>query len=444
MNMITKKIERKDPCCGGSMTATEITNLNFWLTEKCCFDCLYCYEKDKGLKSSDKRVVKAVMDWLVNPLISSQVKSHNINFFGGEPLLCLDEIIYAVMYGQILQKKTGKQITFGLTTNGYLFDDDILEFFKHYNIGILLSLDGRVETQAYCRGGGTEENRKKQAEKVVENSVKIVRMFPNTTVRVTIVPETLPKLMDNIKFIVDELGFKNVSHHFVNDGYKLISKDDIEMYKGILFEELVPYAIRKFETTGEIPLNQFTKRFFRKAFFSPCGAGKGFLGVDTEGNFYPCHRFNIWPEWKLGSIETISLDYEKRKPFLTFNNQQLEMCKKCPVKGCGFTCFASNYSLFGDIFKCREEECLVTMLEFEAVKKIEEYFKNNVYFMSKYGRRQSNSVPQRHHMMNQPVNIPGLQSKMQTQNCATVRMVGNTSSCTAGQNITGGYNAKLR
>lgn len=77
-------------------------------------------------------------EWVKSNAFDKQT-TPTINFFGGEPLLKFDDII------KPLVEKYHKEITFGITTNGVLLNEDIVDFFKLYNVNVLLSFDGIPE-----------------------------------------------------------------------------------------------------------------------------------------------------------------------------------------------------------------------------------------------------------------------------------------------------------
>ena len=53
-----------------------------------------------------------------------------INFFGGEPLLQFDQIIVPL----VEENKEVNNLTFGITTNGVLLDEDKVDFFYKHKI----------------------------------------------------------------------------------------------------------------------------------------------------------------------------------------------------------------------------------------------------------------------------------------------------------------------
>ena len=382
-----------DPCCGQNFNPS-VSNLNFWLTEQCPFQCVYCYEKGRNMvRSATWEIVKGVIDWLVQPNVSTG-STHHINFFGGEPLLKIDLIEKALLYSFTIQRKHGRKINFGVTTNGYLFTDEILDLFKTFNCSILLSLDGDIETQGKYRGAGSEESRMRMAETVFSNARKIAEMFPNTTVRMTVVPESIKDIRRNIEFILG-LGFKHISPHFVNDGYTPLSTSDVAVYQKVMEEEVFPFLVDYFWKTGEVPIATISKLFTRKEMHSPCGAGKGFLGVSVDGGIYPCHRFVYWDEWKLGDFTSPKLDWGKREFFFRFDNRRdIQKCKDCGMLHCGFRCFASNYARYGSLTEVSSEECQIYAIDYNISQRLKNELSRSPSFIQKFLVPKKDVTPQ--------------------------------------------------
>jgi uncharacterized protein len=82
-----------------------------------------------------------------------------INFFGGEPFLCLDLMREVADY--TLQCAVQKQldVTLGVTTNGTLLGDDAMAFLIDYGVDLCISLDGPANIhdhqRVYPDGSGT-------------------------------------------------------------------------------------------------------------------------------------------------------------------------------------------------------------------------------------------------------------------------------------------------
>lgn len=97
-----------------------ILNVTILLTLDCNFRCPYCFESLKKVSISNK--LNVVVDFLKKFIFDNSIKHLNINFFGGEPLLEIENIekIYDEMY--YFCKLNGVSYNSTITTNGYLLD----------------------------------------------------------------------------------------------------------------------------------------------------------------------------------------------------------------------------------------------------------------------------------------------------------------------------------
>ena len=126
--------------------AKGINGIELALAESCNLACTYCYcstsrdMPEKGLMP-EKIAHQAVM-WLFDVAKNAKTKKINITFFGGEPLLNKPVIRSIVEYSQLLGKQKGKKVTYSMTTNATLLDDEFLAFIKKNNISVMVSLDG--------------------------------------------------------------------------------------------------------------------------------------------------------------------------------------------------------------------------------------------------------------------------------------------------------------
>lgn len=129
------------------------------LTENCNMRCSYCIYSGKYKKQrihskrymSEKTALKAV-DYFLNNCANEIY----VGFYGGEPLLAFKQMKEVVEY---IKSKTDRIINFSLTTNGTLFNEEIIEFFVRNKFSVTVSLDGpkRVHDRyrKYINGRGT-------------------------------------------------------------------------------------------------------------------------------------------------------------------------------------------------------------------------------------------------------------------------------------------------
>ncbi|HOL22505.1 MAG TPA: SPASM domain-containing protein [bacterium] len=365
--MITKKIERKDPCCGDKGQKF-VSNVNFWLTEDCNFRCKYCYEKEKKRTTATKEIIDQLLIWLTDNRISGNSNSVSINFFGGEPLLNPDLILYSVLKRDLIEFKTNKKITLSMTTNASLLNEELIKLFHKYNIGCLISIDGTLDTMIKWRGINNQEN---ILRKVVENAEIYNRYNLKATARLTLPNPEVKNLARNVMFLYG-LGFSMISAHIITDGDGEIQPDGVDEYRRQL--DLMYDWFKSFYIRGqEIPyntVNRILTRMNKNLDASPCGAGKGFLGVSPTGELYPCHRFVIFPEFKIGDIFNYELNQEIRDKFINLKRKSCDKCIKCPSLVCWGQCPASSYVKFGDIYTPHPELCKIVLAEEEVAKRL--------------------------------------------------------------------------
>ena len=110
------------------------TSMLLSLTNRCNLSCEYCFVKQNPQDMTLEIAEKAISILLDNCKLKNE--KPRINFFGGEPLLKFNELIVPIV------EKYHDIISFGITTNGVLLDEDIVDFFTKYNIKVLLSFDG--------------------------------------------------------------------------------------------------------------------------------------------------------------------------------------------------------------------------------------------------------------------------------------------------------------
>jgi uncharacterized protein len=310
--------------------------LELALSEVCNLACKYCYcgtcrdiTPNQGMMS--EAIARQAITWLF--AVSGRSESVHITFFGGEPLLNKPVLRFSIEHSQRLAKLHGKQVTYSMTTNGTLLDDEIIGYIKRHNFGLMVSLDGpEIMHNAQCpthAGPGSFDA-------AVAGIKKLMARRKSVTVRCTMT-HTVPRMLDLIHFFED-FGFTRiVLGRAVNPiypspvdctGADLLECDRQER------EELIPWMLEKF-AVGENP-----KYFPYSGFItsldegkatpnvSPfkCGACRGTTTVGADGTLYPCHRFVGMPVWKIGDLSN-GPDIERCKQF--WRDYRASVAKDC-------------------------------------------------------------------------------------------------------------------
>ena len=303
--------------------ATPWTKLELALSEKCNLACRYCYcgtcrDEVPNFGIMSESIARQAINGLF--AVSGRAKDLHITLFGGEPLMNKPVLKFVVSYSQHLAVLHGKKVTYSMTTNGTLLDDEIISIIKKYNFGLMVSLDGPKElhdTQCPTRGGGGSYD-------LATSGIRKLMMRRRlVTVRCTMA-HPAPNMMSLVRFFED-FGFSRiVLGRVYNPVYPSncdLNKKDFTDLEHQMNTEVVPWLLEELKAGRKPKYFPFSCVVERKSNdhlepISPfkCGACRGTTTVGADGTFYPCHRFVGMKEWIVGSVED-GPDIEKCKAF---------------------------------------------------------------------------------------------------------------------------------
>ncbi|MBR6593762.1 MAG: thioether cross-link-forming SCIFF peptide maturase [Clostridia bacterium] len=349
----------------------------------CNLNCAYCFA-GQGKYKGDRAVMsletgKRAIDFLIES--SGSHVNLDVDFFGGEPLMNWDVVKALVAYGREREKEHGKNIRFTLTTNGVLLDDEVTEFCNKEMHNVVLSLDGRKETNDRFRkdylGRGSYDTIVPRFKRFVEQ-----RGDKEYYVRGTYTHHNVDFLSDILHMA--DLGFDKLSMEPV-----VVAPDDpcalTEEDKGVLYDQYEKLAWEMIRRNKEgkgftfyhymINLTGGPCIYKRVA---GCGSGTEYLAVTPWGELFPCHQFVGDEEYSMGNIWEGVTNTALRDRFATCNAYSRPECEDCWAKlYCSGGCAANAYHATGDIkgtysYGCdlfrKRIECAIAVKIAETVK----------------------------------------------------------------------------
>lgn len=321
----------------------------------CNMRCKYCFAStgDFGIKRTlmDPVTGKRAIDFLIRA--SGNRRNLEVDFFGGEPLMNFEAVREIVVYAREKEKEHNKNFRFTLTTNALILNGEHKKFINEHMSNIVLSIDGREQVNDKMRlrvdGSGTYKHTMPKIKDMVK-----ARNYENYYVRGTFTRENLDFSRD-VMHLADE-GFDQISVEPVvaarDTGYDIREEDLPELFNE--YEKLAwEYVNRKKEGRGfnffhfMIDLNQgpcVAKRL------TGCGSGHEYLAVTPEGDIYPCHQFVGMEEFKMGNVNSGTLDESIQSLFKNSNVYTKEECGQCWAKfycsgGCAANAFQFNKNI---------------------------------------------------------------------------------------------------
>lgn len=337
----------------------------FVVSNYCNSKCIYCQAQSNQLNSC-KMMTKEIAKKAVDFALQSPQKELNFEFQGGEPLSNFEIIKYIVEYTQSVNKE--KTIQFSLVSNLSLLTDEMVEFFKKYNISISTSLDGQELLHNYNRPLSNYPN-------TYELLGKTIAKLKENNIPYGAIQTTTKKSLDYPQEIINEYKEKGLNNIFIRPltplGYALEKWDEIgytveefkSFYKqclnyileinkkGIFFKE-GHASIFLSKILAGVGINYMELR-------SPCGAAVGQLAYYYDGNIYTCDEGRMLREmgdesFKIGNVfkDTYDTMVESKltKTICKYSILEgLPQCSDCAyLPYCG-TCPVVNYALEKDI-----------------------------------------------------------------------------------------------
>lgn len=219
-------------------TKRAITSYTILPTTTCNARCFYCYESDMEHHNMSEETAEQLVKYIKE---KSGGKKVFINWFGGEPLLCVDRI------NQIVKglKENGVEFTSTITTNGYLFSKELARHAKdEWNLtDSQITIDGTEEvynkTKAYVNITGSPY--KKVMENIsylLDNGI-VVKMRINLSIynfddAKNLIDEIAKRfsernlLMPYIALVYEDVGFNPVSYNNTDAMNLNIKKKELE------------------------------------------------------------------------------------------------------------------------------------------------------------------------------------------------------------------------
>lgn len=137
-------------------------------TQDCIFRCWYCYETHRQSKMDDN-VVGNIKKLVVKTLKREDISQFMLGWFGGEPLMYFDEIVYPLSsFIKSEAEARGKKFFCTMTTNGFLLSENLIKKCKEFNLTSLqVTLDGDEENHNKTRNKAGEPS----FQKILDNCI---------------------------------------------------------------------------------------------------------------------------------------------------------------------------------------------------------------------------------------------------------------------------------
>lgn len=302
----------------------DFNNYTILPTTDCNARCFYCYENGINKIHMSDKTAADVADFIIKYSHGNDI---TIKWFGGEPLYndrAIDIICKKLASANVVFRSS-------MTTNGYLFDDDIIEKAKSlWNLKkVQITLDGteekynKIKNFIYSEGSAFE--------RVISNIEKLLNAGIFVTIRMNMDRHNYENLFELVNFLCEKFkGYKNLI-----------------MYSQTLFDESSPkHADRTDDERDDVfKNNHILNDYIKKNLFSQFSTLKNYLKhnqcmadndkattINPLGQLGKCEHFSdkyLWGSIYSSEVKTEYIEkFKKRVPLVG-------KCYTCPVRpGC--------------------------------------------------------------------------------------------------------------
>jgi len=312
--------------------------LSLILTRSCNLSCSYCYEKS-DMRDNRKMDIEIAKKTIAFYMDENKYSGLEIEFFGGEPMLCFPLIQDIVEWFH--SRKWEKKHIFLIGTNGTILNNEIKKWlYKNKScVTIALSIDGCKKAHDLSRDNSFD---------IIQSNLPFfINNWPNQPAKMTICAETLPYVAESVIYLekmglvfTANIGFENIW------GTEKEKSNLLDIYENQL-SLLVDYYVQHPDLFPVRPILTAIPEYLgipnlesvkKNEIIKFCGAGSAMTVVDVDGEEYPCHRFLPWITGKEAPKHQVNCQ-TSWKP---------ESCDNCILIPSCPTCIGYNWEINND------------------------------------------------------------------------------------------------
>ena len=315
-------------------------------TLNCNMDCPYCYEKKSNIRMSEETIQNIIE--FVKKKASRGIKSFNVAWYGGEPLLEKETIYFLSKVFIDLCKENNIKYTSTILTNGILLDKETAKRLAGECLvfSAQITIDGTEEIHNMRRRLLNNKN----SFKIITDNIEEIKDILNVYIRVNVDKNNLSDVENLINHLYESRKWDNrVSMNFspvvniedlcVYDHGACFANTDFDTIQANLTKKLMDK--RGIDTRNLYPNRQFLS----------CSAlsANGFV-IDPSGDLFKC--------WTDVGIKDRNVGNVKEGPKLNSNFTRWvladlpDKCRKCSTLP-----FCQGGCLYDTVYSNKEPVC---------------------------------------------------------------------------------------
>lgn len=335
------------------------TNVEFIVTYRCNFSCVYCYAGQASPHMS-KAMARSAANFASQMAINRNSKAMKVQFIGGEPLLNPQAIEIICNCMSALRDRRALIMKTSLTTNGSLLTPKSLQTIRSVGpIDVQITLDGPEfihNKRRPMKNGNSYQH-------IVNNIKKCAEYIDNLTMRINVDYENIefiPEFLNDLqKFVPDNTSLSMVptfAHTDASAHYSSHCFKNSELSAQLMRVWTEALSLGYPPSWNPIPT------------FMSCGAVMpGSIAIDPLGDLYKCAATYGNKSMRVGTVQD-GIEITPGSVYDQFVNRdkkilssgQCHGCSALPVcmGGCSFKSFRKNGVMHKADCRYDHSECL--------------------------------------------------------------------------------------
>ena len=317
------------------------------LSQRCNLSCSYCYAQEA--RSQERLDINKLKIAILQVLSTSSNKSLSVSFIGGgEPLIEWDSIKETIEF--IEANNVSKSISYSITTNLTILNNEILDYAKKYRIRFGVSFEILKDIQDIQRPFHLTN---KSSFDIVHNNIKeLMRRDIHFSIRSTITELNVTRMPEMARFVGEnypvlrKVHFEQVTDPAVNGP--------------VFYNSFIHYFMLARTVGKEYNLNVYNS-ISNSVFNLKERFCRGEFCITPTGSIVTCHRLSSIRDYQyelfhVGDISNtgIIINDDDLKEYLSFSNKKFEQCKTCFARWhCAGICPMERCSLSGQQVKSK-------------------------------------------------------------------------------------------
>lgn len=290
----------------------------------CNLRCWYCYEEHDKKNLMNLKVVKSIYRLIEKKVSQPQIKSLNISFFGGEPLLGFKNVVMPILsFAAEKCKRNGVNLSSNFTTNGVLLTSTLLTSLEQVGLTIpatfQISLDGNRNYHNRSRVG---VNHEPTYDTIIKNIIETAKRRHSVSVRLNYTAanaQTFVDVLDDFCKLPAEVK------KFITFNFQQIWQDQTNDIQKRIDELKELFRNESFNVESDHVNHRHC-----------CYADKeNNVVINSDGNIFKCTARDFLPKNKEGYLseegEIIWNESFERRMAVKYSNPTCIKCKILPI-----------------------------------------------------------------------------------------------------------------